>query len=674
MRELQLYIEGQRVDLFDDETVSLTQTIQNVKDIEKVFTDFSKTFTLPASKTNNKIFKHYYNFNIIEGFDARIKKNANIELNNLPFTKGKIKLEGVDLKNNKPNSYRITFFGNTVELKELFGEDQLSALGGLTAFNEVYNIAGIKSGLQLDPTDSDNDVIVPLITHTDRLIYDSTTGDNKEGNVFYESGKYRGVKFDQLKYAIRLQTIIEAIEQQYSISFSNDFFVSTNAPFYNLFMWLHRTSGSVKSISGTSPTIMSGWDAPYAEDTNTRTIVKNSTTFEFLGNPSRYQNYTNELILSTDNNTDPYNISLQRNGIELFAFNNQTGSLTIDQFIFSGEYTVYIESNVNITFTNIQLSVQYNEGSEEFPSVKSKVYSTGTYNYVSEFTFDITQQIPEIKVIDFLTGLFRMFNLTAYVDNDTIVVKTLDSFYNSGGSYDITKYVSPDSNSVNVALPFREIKFQHEDTKTFLASQHSQLFGKDWGLIKYTAETNKLDGSIYTVKTPFSQLKYERLINISTDLNTTVQYGFFVNDNQESYFGKPLLFYPIRQTSSDAISFVEDESTHTALTTYNIPSNSVSLNSATSSFNMNFFNEANEYTGDSTFTNTLFESNYKNYIKSIFNEANRLSRFTVQLPLGILLNYTLADRFVISGNSYKINSITTNLQTGKSEIELLNDL
>ena len=44
------------------------------------------------------------------------------------------------------------------------------------------------------------------------------------------------------------------------------------------------------------------------------------------------------------------------------------------------------------------------------------------------------------------------------------------------------------------------------------------------------------------------------------------------------------------------------------------------------------------------------------------------------LPLKILLNYTLADRFSIFGNRYKINSIKTNFKTGKSEIELLNDI
>jgi hypothetical protein len=40
----------------------------------------------------------------------------------------------------------------------------------------------------------------------------------------------------------------------------------------------------------------------------------------------------------------------------------------------------------------------------------------------------------------------------------------------------------------------------------------------------------------------------------------------------------------------------------------------------------------------------------------------------------ILLNFTLADRFDINGQRYKINSIETNLATGESNIELLNEV
>ena len=45
----------------------------------------------------------------------------------------------------------------------------------------------------------------------------------------------------------------------------------------------------------------------------------------------------------------------------------------------------------------------------------------------------ISRQIPDIKVLDFLNGLFKMFNLTSFVDfDDEIVVKRLDDFYDGG--------------------------------------------------------------------------------------------------------------------------------------------------------------------------------------------------------------------------------------------------
>jgi hypothetical protein len=305
--------------------------------------------------------------------------------------------------------------------------------------------------------------------------------------------------------------------------------------------------------------------------------------------------------------------------------------------------------------------------------------------YASDFVFDITQQIPDIKVIDFLSGLFRTFNLVAYIErNETqITVKTLDDFYanpSAASPYDITKYIDVSKSQVNIALPYRKINFRHEDTKTFLAAKHTQLFGETWGEAQFDFG-EKLDGSIYNLKTPFGQMKYERLIDINVSgIGTTgVQWGWVADDNQESYIGKPMLFYPIRRASSTPISFLNSPTDQDSIPTYNIPSNSVALSSATSSYNMNFNAEQNEWgalesPADTGFTNSLFEAYYKNYITSVFKPTNRITKVTAYLPLSILLNYTLADRFVLNGHSYKINSIKTNFKTGKSELELLNDL
>ena len=676
MQKLQLYIEGQRVEMFKDESVTITQSIQNVKDIGKIFTDFSRTFSLPASKTNNKIFKHYYNFDIIDGFDARIKKSSNIELNYLPFRDGKIKLEGVDLKNNLPHTYRITFFGNTVTLKDLLGEDSLSSLDSLTSLNKTYDASNIKSALQYDP--STNNIIAPLVTHTQRLHYNSSSSDTTAGNLHYKSGHIQGVLYTELKYAIRLHSIIEAIESKYSIAngysqdliFSNDFFVNTNESYYNLFMWLHRKKGAVENLSGVNQAIVNGF--PNGSDVNTLSSIGNNTTLTLNGVESKY--LSKQLVLQTLSG-QTFKVSIQNNGVEVYNSGDNIGSITIDLTgvnLGTSGTVVYIESSSSIIFSKIEWQIDYRPSSSQ---LYSKVYTVLNYGYVNVFTFDITQQIPDIKTIDFLSGLFKTFNLTAYFDKITskIVVKTLDSFYNSGSSYDVSKYIDVSKSQVNVALPYREVNFQHEDTKTFLSAFHKQRFGKTWGKSEFTSG-EKLDGSIYTIKTPFSQMKYERLIDENTSLNTDAQVGWFVDDNQESYIGKPLIFYPIRQTSATPIAFLNSATSQSQIANYNIPSNSVALTSAASSYNLNFYNESNEYTGGSTFTNTLFQAYYSNYITSVFNSSNRITKVSAYLPLRILLNYTLADRFVINGNSYKINSIKTNLKSGKSELELLNDL
>jgi len=674
MQKLQLYIQGQRVELFDDETVSITQSIQNVKDISKVFTDFSKPFTLPATKTNNKIFKHYYNYHIENTFDARKKVDAEIELNNLPFRKGKVKLEGVGLKDNKPNTYKIVFYGNTVTLKDLLGEDKLQALTDLNGETLVYNDTNVKAKLTVDPTTTD--VIAPLITHTQRLFYDSDTGhshdDQYSGNLHYDSGTghTHGVYYTELKYALRVHRIIEAIQVNYpEITFSDDFFNTTNTPYYNLFLWLHRKKGNVENLDGVNQSIVDSFPATvFDEDTESQMI--NTSTLRISGVINYYRDV--DLTLTPSGST-PYKVIVFKDGVEVYQSATVTSTLTINKSqidLSQADYTVFIQAAADVSFTNISWYVEYQE---PFSTPENTSYPTGSFTHASVFDFTITQQIPEMKIIDFLTGLFKMFNLTAYVEDDIIIVKTLNAFYSSGTSYDVTKYIDVNKSEVNSALPYREISFYAEDTETLLAKQHEQLAGNTWGKIEYKGSDKELAGELYKVVTPFSQLKYEHLIDTNTGNSIDVQWGYFVDDNQDPYYGKPLLFYPIRQTSATEISFV-NASGHEPLTTYIIPSNSVYLNPATGKDNINFNVEVNEYTATQDFTDTLFRKYYQNYILSVFDPTNRLTKVTAYLPLNILLKFNLSDRFIVNGNSYKINSINTNLQTGKSDMELLNDI
>ena len=57
-------------DINPDVNITIKDKIKDSKDVAKVFAAYTNQFKLPASKTNNRIFKRFANPNIFDGFDV----------------------------------------------------------------------------------------------------------------------------------------------------------------------------------------------------------------------------------------------------------------------------------------------------------------------------------------------------------------------------------------------------------------------------------------------------------------------------------------------------------------------------------------------------------------------------------------------------------------------------
>ena len=703
MQQVQIYINDERVEMFDFESVTITDTIKDVRDVSKIFTEYSQTFSLPASKTNNKIFKHYYNNDVVNSFDSRIRVPAKIELNNIAFKYGYIKLEGVDLKNNKANTYRITFFGNTVSLKDLLGDDLLSSLSWLDNFSLPYSSANIKTHLTtgvnktVDSVVYANPIQVPLITHTQRLIYNTSSHSSTDfntGNLVYDGnvGHKHGVKWNELKYAIRLNIIIRAIEKKYTIAngysqnltFSDDFFnTATSNDFSELNMWLHRVKGGV--TNGGQVETYSYIVNNFTDEVKEQSSISNGVLLLLgFGQTAGVQKVLRtNLVVSSGSASTSYSFNVLRDGLSVYSSGLISGSvfnINIPVNI-NSSYTIQINTTSPILFQNISWNYSYYDTEQQ--STVNEDYNTSSVTISQSFDFNITQQIPKMKVLDFLTAIFKMFNLVAYVEGTEIVVETLDAYYADGESYNITKYIDVEESQVNSVLPFREIVFGYEGLGSFLTKRHNELFNEEWGTEEYNTEDSSIfTGGIYKYKIPFEHMKFERLIDINQTASpsfptTNIQWGFSVDNNQDSYIGKPLVFYIARQTAD--ISFVDivdgnnEPDSHVKIENYFAPANSnLSLPVFTDRQSINFSPESDEWELTPN-KKSLFNSYHSNYISGIFNKTNRLTKMTAFLPLRVLLKYTLRDRFIVFGKSYKINSIETNMHNGKSQLELLSD-
>ena len=702
-REVQLFISDTRVDLFQDESISITDSVQNVSDISKLFTPFSKQFNLPASQTNNKLFKHYYNFHIQGGFDARFKVDARIEINFVPFKTGKLRLTGVSLKDNKPHTYKVVFFGEPNSLKDIFGDEDLSGLNGLSTYDIQYDnndfLDAFKTGLQSTGTAATNlsnrNIVVPLISLNTYYTYDTSSTDRLDNVTFTDLRK-------QLKPAIKLKRVIEAIQTQYDITFNmedvhlDEFVLAEDTSqviteaspsedvilepatsdiktffgsdmFDELYLWLHREKTPVTSPETTTKT--------FGIDTTTRSIK--FTLADFTYSSGSGDVLTGGKLVVTD--PDEYTIR-----ISLTPSNNATtgeiivkDKTTNELLFFEEDITFQSGVNQNISLMNLtsgnldsrtyDIEFRINcQTQETFSSVTMRITKnsstihdyTATDKVLNDNIF-IQDYLPKIKVIDFLTGLFKMFNLVAYnrLGSSTIFVETFDDFMTEGLTRDITKYIDVSQSTIDRPIPYNQVNFKYSEPVTQTSLRFVNQFAQAFGDLEYSAP-EKYDGQAFNLEVPFERTVLINLQN-SSGINTNNILGWWVDDKGDTTLGKPFIFF---NRVIDASSYPIITNT----TTYNAPSSVSSDGNHT----LNFGAEYDEFS-KSVNTNSLFDRFYKTYIQQTFNQNGRIIKVSARLPVSFILNYRVNDVILIDGQEYYINNIKIDLTTGKSELDLI---
>lgn len=676
MLQLQLYIDGQEVELHDNESVVLTQSLQDVLDIQKVFTDYSRTFNVPASKNNNKIFKHYHN-PAIQNTDSLLSKPAELYLNYEHFKSGRIKQESVELKNGQPLNYRITFFGKTMQLKEILGDTLLSDLFELNAsfqYNATEVLAKMQDGQDyfINGETVSDAFLYPLISNNNRLIYNSN--DNTTGTYnLYASGQQHGVVFDQLKPAIRLHAILLGIEKQFGLKFSRDFFNENNPDYYNLYLWLHKQKDGVEPEDDSKTFIASSsnWQNVRGSSDIIDGFTSGSGFRNFAkGNSRRYLTIEAEAPVGVE-----YTVRVRHKGI--FYEGEHTGNDTIislndeqrllnttevNNVSLSPHYYIEVACSESATITlNVAVYDRLtSSGQNSGTATQTYTFSSATYSTT------ISSEMPKMKVMDLLTSLFKMFNLTAYYDGEDIEVLPLDNYYaESDKVYDITKFIDNNKSEVSIEFPFSKVSFRYQGLDTFFSNHHSTFLNEEWGSLEYENSADNTSQS-YNIELPLEHHKFERFTG------TTAQWGWSVDKKREPYLGKPLLFYVHKVTNGTPIQFTETlGGTMHQIDDYYIPSNNADPTDDDSQ-SIHFGAEKNEYTANFS-ENSLFYTYYRTYLEEVFDSSRRLFKHTAFLPLSILANIKLNDKVVIFDRLYKINKLTTNFETNVSSLELVNE-
>lgn len=685
-RKVQLFIEGQRVELFKDEQISINLSIQNLTDLSKTFTDFTQSFSCPASPSNNKLFRHFYNsavsfFNGGNTINPNIRRFAILEIDNTLFRRGTVQLEKANIENNRPYSYTITFYGDLVSLKDTFREFKFIDLDW-TSLGFAYTYSEIKNRLTDGATDYD--VRYPLISGSRYWQYANSQTPTE--NIDTSGG---AINWNELFPAVKLKAILRILELNFGITFQGNFLEDER--FTRAYM-LFKNKDNIAYISPQVKLLFTQYENPPNAPINapfeinepngsvTGTWSANSDTgtiqFDYVQSLGLLNVVTDQgthkiqaVVTNTNPNNVTYYFDITRNGtfdstVEVNGGGNQTIDLWIEDNAnnpsLNTELSFAFRSDVPLTL-NVELVYFLELIFPTLPPVPVNLRRLQTTLSQTSDDNNLATSAPDIKIQDWFSSMLTAFNLTCYgVSQNVYEIETLEEWYNNGQIRDITPYVDIKKIDVGRIKLYNTINFKYQPSESLTNRQFAALFFREYGDL---TNTFNYDGGEYNMQVVFENLLFSKFEN------TNLQVGYNLKEDLQPYVPKPTLLY---QRANENVSFyLTDGDTITDQITSYVPFGQ-DTNIINEEYSLNYKTEISSFTLQNI-SNSLYNVYYKAYLENLYNPKNRQVTVKAILPLSLVTQLKLNDRLTIRSERYIINNIKLNLTSGEATLVLVQD-
>ena len=540
------------LDLYDDISIPVNKSIIDIKEPEKRKSDYTLPIRVPATANNREIFSNIQNLNrttintsatnYTPDFNVNLKSEALVIRSGIILMRGYLQLTEIPI-NDQEIQYELVIIGKLANLFQDLGEKKLAEID-LSEYNHTWNYSNIanswadyiiKNGVSYNNFVSGNPngegYVYPLI---DNGLSKVINNQASEFEYYLEKSMYP---------AIYIKQIVDKIFSEAGYRYESNFFNSV------IFKRL------ITPFTG-------GTFAASESVVNDKTfIVSNSADLNFTTTRTYAHSDLKRYNFNTINqDTSPVSVDLANDKIDV---NTSTAGKTI--FIFEGAVTLTNDSgstypNGTTVYLNFDL-VKYRGGRRDEVSSTQLQYDVGslpnagtiTKNVVfysaemdtdsgddiylefawfgainpsdilfkiganatlrsspsSKFSegdlIDLSSTLPkEIKQKDFLTWLFRAFNLYAVpdtIDTNKLIIEPRDDFYTSD-IVDITNNLDTSSELMVTpmgVLDFRDLVISYKEDKDEYNEKYQELFGEVYGTKKYRVQndfltqTNKIE-------------------------------------------------------------------------------------------------------------------------------------------------------------------------------------
>ena len=552
-----LVASGSILDLFDDEDILVSDNITGLFDVGTLPVDFSRTIVLPATKKNNAFFEHVYDISIDTPylFSTNTKVPAYLDFDGIYLASGYIQLNKVNLKGDLGIiSYEVSLFGTVSSFARDMNKYYLTDLSTLSSFNHTSSYNSITSSWS--GSLFDGDIVYPLADYGTGLRFESgflqTFGINDTNGAM-------GVQ--DFKPAIRLKRVWDACFEEFGYTYTGSFF---EQPFLdNVYMFcntaLKYPEYSGVDLEGFGKIKIGAISGSGMTDVNLPSgSFVTLPWYNTISDPQGFYKNGAYTVTKATNLEGILNLNVNVSG----SANNMPGTFSVNgrwqlRMLETGSSTAYgltaiqpyltffdqlqqsRSGGINTTYElktqfklfNIPVGTYYFQilQSPNFPSstaalpvvtldpndtTKSFLEITDVVNAADGRIMDIPSNMPYgttgIRLIDFIKGIQKKFNLVIYPDKtkpNRMVVDTFNDWYKRGVRKDFNKYINlnepieviPANN-----LAVNQLNFGDTLDQDYVSQQFSKGANREFGKTYYTDTQNYFSQGTFEVKTTFA--------------------------------------------------------------------------------------------------------------------------------------------------------------------------
>jgi hypothetical protein len=673
------------LDLYENEKMHLNYKFTDITDFASVG-NYSQEFRVPASATNVDFFGAIFNVNFDGWFDFRKKVEAVLTVNTIPIASGHIQVKKLYWQSGKLFEFEIVFFGEVPNLARLLNEKKLKDIETIVAGDLDYDL--LHEYVETPPNEH------TILTLCDKW---NLTASNVEGQPVYSTviagqPTYKPLYVGHLTPAVKAQYLFDEIMNdaglQYASDYLGDILENVYVPFVN-----GQYLNSAFGLNDVASTVALSTDligiVADASD-GTYDLYNDFVEYEDAGNDWSSGVYTapftGEFTFriwmhgeATRNNT---NTSLLVATNSFFFLINDTITDLTNQWEWLQPTGLLATQTINTDFTKTislnagdTLKIQWSYSPDSLgigaePSATIDLVGNGANDYtgtgvelvsigtlLTGDTVLMEFNAPDMKQIDFMTSIQKMFNLVFVADKtlpNTLRIEPMVEYIASGNTLDWSQKLDLSKDIMySPTTDLQKAKF------TFTYTEDGDYFNsvyKDNGRIYGRYEVTESDFEVineFATGEEKVDLAFASTPSAPVE-NTDVVVPKFLNAEGQFVQPKPRILYYFADFFVNMYDEVSDSVIQTAVKCLN---NYSTMNATVTDNDLNFAPEIPPHTIIANPYNNLYNRWWRNYYRELFDGQARILEGMFALTLNDIFTFQFSDKIWIIDSFWRVMDI-----------------